>query len=961
MTTITTGLHILPQSLQQQVKTYWHDFQLACQQQQIDIPKHTDFIPSFCQVCACSEFVAQTCLQHPVIITELFTSGDILREYPVGEYAKYIQQQLLNVRQQNQLMHVLRLFRRREMLRIAWRDLANWADLNKTIGDLSNLADAIIEKSLVLLYDWQREKYGTPLDEKQRHMPLLVIAMGKLGSKELNFSSDIDLIFTYRADGNIAKTNDSHQQFFTRLTQQLIHVLHTPTADGFVYRVDARLRPYGTSGALVNSFASLDNYYRHHGRDWERYALVKARVIGGDEKIASQLRNNIRDFIYPRHINFSMIESMRQLQLVISQQVKEKGLENNVKRGPGGIREVEFIAQTYKLIHGGWYHHLQQRNTSRSLLLLRELGFLSDKSVEKLLDAYSFFRDLENRLQMFADKQTQRLPDNDHHQQRLLYAMQLPNWRTLLEKLHDRMHFVHHTFEALIAKPNLQFNDPKLDKLQPLFQQLWRDGLVSENINALLQQQGIQQIDALQQAINKLHNNQRTKQLNARQRQRLDEIIPHLLIFCTRMSDVDIAIQRIFNVVDALLSETDYLALLIENPIAIKHLVRLCSASLWITEQIRQFPSLLRELINPNTLYKPPPLEQLRQQLQEIIIAIPEDDIDAQLDAIRAFKQAHILRVAAADISDSLALMKISDYLTWIASVVLETIYHLATQIMVAQYGYPKNVQLQLPFIIIAYGKLGGIELGYASDLDLVFIHQDLDEQQLSTGKQPISLSIYYTRLAQQVIQLLGRRGRYGQLYEVDLRLRPSGESGLLVNSLTAFSGYQKQHAWLWEHQALVRARMIVGDSKLGETFTQLRRQILQQPRNAEQLIDAVRNMREKLRASRKATPAGQFHLKHGKGGIIDIEFLVQYLVLRWAALFPSLLQWTDNIRLLETIGINSLLPAMQVRLLSDAYLAYRKACYHANLQNKSATVDNKELLPFRQAVQQIYAEIIGY
>tara|TARA_R110000868_G_scaffold380784_1_gene646837 strand:+ start:8731 stop:11622 length:2892 start_codon:yes stop_codon:yes gene_type:complete len=947
--------------LNDQVEKYWQAYQQACVEHDIATPEHNDFVNSLVRVWASSEFVAETCIRHPDLILALFASGDILREYPEGEYAQRMRDGLQDCADEAALMRNLRQLRRREMVRIAWRNLANWVGLRRTISDLSDFADACINATNSVLYAWQTEQYGTPLTRQKKPMKFIVIALGKLGSQELNFSSDIDLIFAYAKEGVIDGSDMSHEEFFKRLGQRLVKTLSAITADGFVFRVDTRLRPYGDSGPLVNSFANLHDYYANHGRDWERYALIKSRVVGHDAGPHKRLLVIVRNFVYRRYVDYTMIESMRQLQQVISLEVRKKGLEENVKRGPGGIREVEFIGQTYKLINGGWFARLQERNTLRTLNVLREMDYLSEDGVDALMCAYKFLRDVENRLQMFSDKQTQTLPADEYGRASLVHAMQLSDWPAFMQQLHQHMTYVHHTFETLIAKPNMQFSDPEAERLKQSLSQIWLNKLQTDSAVELLDNHNVKEPREILRLLSTLRDSNPCVALSTRERQRLDDIMPHLLVSALRQANSDVAISRMLSVVEALLRETTHLALLNENPIAITQLIKLCEASQWIAEQIARFPNLLNELINPKTLYAPPALDELRQELQHALAGIPEDDVETLMNVLRSFKQAHMLRVAAADITDELPLMKVSDYLTWIATVVLETVLKISADEMVRRYGYPNPDNNSIDFMILGYGKLGGIELGYGSDLDLVFLHADVDEDQLSSGVEPINQPLFYMRLGQQIANLLTAPSEYGRLYEVDLRLRPSGASGLLVSSMTAYQEYQQHQAWLWEHQALVRARYIAGSEMLAKHFEQIRSDVLSVTRDEQELRQGVHDMREKMRTAANPVFPGKFDLRQGKGAITDIEFLAQYAVLRWAHEHASLLDWTDNIRILENLGVEGLFNVDDVRLLSDAYRVYRATMYRLRLQTAPAEVDDAEFMEFRPQVEAIYQKYLGY
>lgn len=941
------------------VARHWQTYQDLCVEKNIDQPAHSDFLTSLIRVWASSEFAVRTCCMYPELLTELFTSGDILREYAAAEIPQRLQALLENVRDEATLMAVLRRFRRREMLRITWRDLAGWADLAFTSQDLSALADACIQGALQKLTAWEVVRSGAPVDTYGNAAELLVVALGKLGAEELNFSSDVDLMFVYPEDGELA-SGRSYQTFFTRLGQQLIKVLSLLTADGFVFRVDMRLRPDGSSGALVVSCNQLQEYYFTQGRDWERYALVKARVITGGDVHRKRLEKIIKDFVYRQYVDFSMIEALRQLQQKISQEVRKSGLENNVKRGPGGIREIEFIGQTFKLIRGGLLPRMQLRKTIGTALVLRDMGYFSDQLTENLIAAYEFLRCVENRLQMQQDQQTHELPTDAHARAQIAYAMRCADWEELTTRLHQHMSFVHQRFEELIAKPRMKFEDIAAQTKQKQMKKIWLSGKITEKQQQQLQAYGYQSPQKIEELLIHLRHSQHCQQLSASMRKRLDTIMPYILVLVAQTSQPDEVLNRLIDVLEAVLNFPAYLALLAEHPAAIAHLVRLGAASSWIVAQIARSPALLDELLRPEVLYAPPGVDELQSLLEQHLLSIPEDNLDEQIQALQAFKQVHILRIAAADITGVLPLMKVSDYLTFLATAVVNKVLQLVWNNMTKRYGFPPGTTVtDTGFLIIAYGKLGGLELSYSSDLDLVFVHQDIAVDAMTDGAESITSEQFYIRMGQQLVTLLNGKTALARLYEIDMRLRPSGDSGLLVPSMSAFSNYQLHQAWLWEHQALVRARVVAGDQRLAAEFNTVREQVLGQIREQQNLQQAVREMRQKMRDAVKIHYPDQFDLKQGIGGITDIEFVVQYAVLYWSQQYPSLKIWTDNIRILETMGVAGLISVDEAHDLQQAYRHLRDALHRLSLLQQPAWVSETQLHPEREMVTTIYNRLL--
>lgn len=950
----------LPPLLAQRIAFYWANYQAACAQKNITQPKHADFLSSLTRVWACSDFAVQTCLQKPELLTELFESGDMLREYPSGEYASRLALALFAVQNEMELMKILREFRRREMLRIAWRNLAGWANLNFTSSDLSELADACIQIALEKLALWLAPDFGLPLDKFGAAAPLIVIALGKLGSKELNFSSDVDLMFVYPEEGEFPETGRSFQQYYLRLGQQLIKVLSAFTSDGFVFRVDLRLRPQGSSGALVASFAQLSEYYKNQGRDWERYALIKARAITGSAEQQKTLSAILKNFVYQEYLDFGMIESLRQLQQKISREVREKDLHDNIKRGPGGIREIEFIIQTYKLVRGGLQKRLQLKHTIRTILILRDLRLISAEFADRLIAEYEFLRNIENALQMQNDQQTHDLPKQAYAQAQLSLAMGAASWSELTAKIQATMNFVHAAFEELIAKPQLQFENATIQARKKPLESVWTGKISAERAKNLLNECHFKHSEQILELLADLKKSPASQRLERELKPNFNMVVPYLLVLTSQEMQPDQTWSRVNLVLESLLSHPAYLALLSEHPGVMAQLVSLCGASPWIAEQISRHPILLDELLRPSTLYAPPGVSELKKLLDEHLISIPEDALEEQIQALHIFKQIHLLRIAAVDIMGILSLMKVSDYLTDLATVIVDHVLKIVWPMLGLQYGYPNKDSSDLGFAIIAYGKLGGIELGYGSDLDLVFVHDDQPSDQMTDGAESISTEQFYARLGQQLLTVLGTQTPAGRLYETDLRLRPAGNSGLLVPSISAFENYQLKQAWLWEHQALVRARVITGSKALCDKFDLLRRTVLSMQRDQSKLQTDVKQMRQRMRDAAKSIHPDKFDLKQGIGGIADIEFLVQYSVLFAAHKHPALMTWTDNIRILENMGIAGLIHMDEVHDLQKAYRSFRDTVHHLSLQNLPAIIDNPAFSAERALVTRIYQRLIG-
>ncbi|BBP85825.1 MULTISPECIES: bifunctional [glutamate--ammonia ligase]-adenylyl-L-tyrosine phosphorylase/[glutamate--ammonia-ligase] adenylyltransferase [unclassified Pseudomonas] len=931
---------------------------------------------AFLRVCAASDFVAEQTRRDPAMLMQLAESGELECTLKNGELCTKLDSILSTCASEDELAHHLRRFRNRQQVRIIWRDLTRQADLAETCRDLSDLADACIDGAYHWLYSRHCAQFGTPTGRRSgQPQHLVILGMGKLGAHELNLSSDIDLIFGYPEGGETegAKRALDNQEFFIRLGQKLIKALDAITVDGFAFRVDMRLRPYGSSGALVLSFNALEQYYQDQGRDWERYAMIKARVVGGDQQAGAQLLEMLRPFVYRRYLDFSAIEALRSMKQLIQQEVRRKGMTENVKLGSGGIREVEFIAQAFQLIHGGRDLSLQQRPLLKVLATLEGQGYLPPAVVAELRDGYAFLRYTEHALQAIADRQTQMLPDNDLDRARVAFIMGFDDWSAFHERLMYWRGRIEWHFHQVIADPDQDEEAGLQDAcVGGEWLSLWEDALDEESACRQLSEAGfLDPLAALKRLVD-LRNGPQLRAMQRLGRERMDAFIPRLLNMASEHGKPDLVLERVLPLVEKVARRSAYLVLLSENPGALERLITLCAASPWIAEQIARYPLLLDELLNEGRLYHPPLAPELAAELRERLTRIPEDDLEQQMEALRHFKLAHSLRVAASEIAGTLPLMKVSDYLTWLAEAILDQVLALAWRHTVARHGAPRRADgsaCDPDFIIVGYGKVGGLEFGHGSDLDLVFIH-DGDPQAETDGAKPIDGAQFFTRLGQRIIHLLTTQTTSGSLYEVDMRLRPSGASGLLVSSLGAFQRYQENEAWTWEHQALVRARVLVGCKRVAAAFDSVRLAVLGRERELATLQQDVSEMRAKMRTTlgTRETAAGTaanafestvpFDLKQDAGGIVDIEFMVQYAALAWSRQHPELVRYTDNIRILDGLEQVGLLSGEAVSLLQEAYKAYRSAAHRQALQKQPGVVSGDQFHAERQGVMRIWREL---
>ncbi|MCW2476259.1 bifunctional [glutamate--ammonia ligase]-adenylyl-L-tyrosine phosphorylase/[glutamate--ammonia-ligase] adenylyltransferase [Candidatus Symbiopectobacterium sp. NZEC151] len=910
-------------------------------------------------VLASSDFVSEALARYPDWWEALHQQSPQPEEWQ--HYGQWLAQALEEVGDEATLMRVLREFRRRMLVRIAWSQALATSTTPQTLRQLSELAETLIVAARGWLYDACCREWGTPSNAQGEPQPLLILGMGKLGGGELNFSSDIDLIFVYPENGQTrgGRRELDNGQFFTRLGQRLIKALDQMTVDGFVYRVDMRLRPFGDSGPLVLSFAAMEEYYQEQGRDWERYAMVKARLMGGMEDVYSQeLRALLRPFVFRRYIDFSVIQSLRNMKGMIAREVRRRDLRNNIKLGAGGIREIEFITQVFQLIRGGREPGLQGRELLPTLQHTGSLGLLSPQQVDELSNAYLFLRRLENLLQAIADEQTQTLPQEALNQQRLAWGMGFDGWDTLYDALQNHMLAVRRVFNDLIGDDAQDGQDaPECSG----YNSVWLDAPDEVDMGALMPTLSDGARNALLRAITDFRHDLVKRTIGPRGRDVLDHLMPLLLAEVCAHKQAEHILPRLTPLLLGIVTRTTYLELLLESRPALIQLVRLCAASPMVASQLARYPLLLDELLDPATLYHPLAPEAYHDELRQYLMRVPEEDEEQQLEAVRQFKQAQQLRIAAGDIAGVLPVMKVSDHLTYLAEAIIAAVVQQAWTQMVARYGQPTHLHQRegRGFAVIGYGKLGGWELGYSSDLDLVFL-LDCPDEVMTDGERSIDGRQFYLRLAQRVMHLFSTRTSSGILYEVDARLRPSGAAGMLVSTVGAFGDYQQHEAWTWEHQALVRARMVYGEHGVQAQFEAIRRQILCQEREPETLRAEVREMREKMRQHLANKDPALFDLKTDEGGITDIEFIVQYLVLRYAVQEPRLTRWSDNVRILELMAQSGVMDEEEARALTLAYITLRDELHHLALQEQSARVSVESFLSERQQVKTSWEKWLG-
>ena len=839
----------------------------------------------------------------------------------------------------------LRHLRRHAMLHSIFRDINGLATLNETLTTISNLACVTVQAAQEFHSRQIRARFGVITDAASADLgELLIVGMGKLGGMELNVSSDIDLIFIHQEDG-AATADRSWHEFHCELGKRVIRALDHVDENGFVFRVDMRLRPFGASGPLATSLATLENYFISQARPWERYAWLKARAITGGPATISALEGLIKPFVYRRYHDYAAIEEMRELHGQIRADASKRNRLDDIKVGVGGIREIEFIAQLFQLIRGGREPALQTRSTRAALSQLAALGIVTVERVEALQAAYTFLRQLEHRLQYLDDQQTQLLPSNDEDRQRIAEAMNLADWPALLYVLNRHRQQVTTEFEALFAGGAEK--DMRTDPMSKA------EG-VAELCRRIAEAEGATSagVAEIEKRTNTWLNSPRTQTLSNKSCSRIKALIPQALHASLHYDHTQRTFFRLFDLIEAIDKRETYLALLSEYPHVLERIARLAAKSVWAADFLRKHPILLDELIDAHTapvgssgIDWPSEQAQLRTACDHAAM-----DVERQYEILRHTKQVITLKLNVADIEGRLGVMALSDELSRLADMLLDTVLVLAWRAVSTDVALNPGWLPPKGFAVIGYGKLGSKELGYASDLDLVFLY----DPALAAESER------FPKLAQRLNGWLNTMTAGGVLYETDLRLRPDGVSGLLVSTAIAFQDYQLHRAWTWEHQALTRARFCAGDAALAAPFEAIRREVLSIARDKAKLRDEIVAMREKMRAEKKDR-TNQLDLKHTRGGIVDVEFIVQFIILAYSHEHPEFLGNLGNFALLTRAAALGILDEDTAAKVGKAYLAYRERQHLARNNNELKTwISPEELVTERRAVTQAWGSLLG-
>lgn len=907
-----------------------------------------------------SKFVADILQRYPQALTLLTEMGLSQPLPPEKNLSENLATQIEQCSNETEQLAVLRQFRHLHMTHITIRDYNALQPIEASLEQVTALANVLIRQAYACAYSHFAKRYGTPMGE---HGPqhLYMLGMGKLGGGELNFSSDIDLIFTYPASGEFSERRKplEYQEFFIKVAQKTIYLLDSNTVDGQVFRVDMRLRPFGDSGPLVLPFSAIEDYYQQQGRSWERFAMLKARIINPADAYSIELAKILRPFIYRRYVDFSVIEALRDLKLRIVQENRRLQRKDNIKLGSGGIREVEFLAQSFQLIYGGRVKALQSPSLFNALAVISAEGFMPAEDVEAIKQAYLVLRKVEHCLQQYNNAQTQTLPSQALPQAALLAVCgplyNCTDYLQLQAFIAAQMTVVKRAFTALIRN-----EEDELDQVESeqVWQDLWRVTQAPADLHMTLQQAS-PHTELPQAFFDALHTLQTQRQqwpLGDRGEAILNKLMP--LFLADIASDFPeyshACLDALGQIITAVSSRTTYLELMYENAQVRQQLLRFCGISDWVIQRILAYPVLLDELIHPQYVQRTQHdihtwRNEFEHELQQALLRVEPDDHELQIHTLRQYKLAQHFRIAAADILDYLPIAQVSDKLTLLAETILTQVVQHAWEQITAKFGCPPNTSAQnMGLGIIGYGKLGGWELSYSSDLDIVVVHNQSPQGQ-TDGNKSISTTEFYVKLVQRIMHLCTTATLLGDLYEVDLRLRPSGNSGLLVTHITTYRDYLANDAWTWELQALVRTRMIFGAADIQNEFKYIRTSQLTQKRQLTELRQEIVNMRDKMRT----------HLgEKDKGALADIEFLTQYWCLAYSSQCPELIAYSDNLRQLAALGKAGLITPSNEQLLTESYLTLRHHQHHKNLQR--ATVHSpKKIADIAQRVHSLWQRIL--
>ena len=925
------------------------------------IEKHRDEILS---IWYASPFIRRVCLAQPQWLEELLSQGQLHTDCDFAQHAAQLESELHQATGIEHLQQILRSSRGRAYARIAWRDLQQYATEEQTLSELSAYAQICIDRTLSWCFEWLKSRPHAGQFEQSMSNNIVVFALGKLGGGELNFSSDVDLVFAYVDEP--AHSQDERAKagsFYLKLVQLLIKVLSQQTQDGFVFRVDTRLRPFGNSGALVPSLAGIDQYFQTTGRDWERYAWIRARAIAGNTDTGEQFLKDVSPFMYRRYHDYGVMQSLREMKVMVDRKAGQAANRDNLKIGQGGIREIEFVAQMFQLIYGGRDPDLRMRSTLEALAYLGGSSKLSGENVTELRSAYLFLRKAENCLQMREDQQVYSLPAKDPEREQYAYAMGFESWDALYGEYLDRTEKVSGIFHSLLLTEHASPEELGKDfgDLALVWPQIHEESLCMEILTRHFDEDAkdiYRRLRGFEESV---------RQIEPVAEQRLERFFPVFLRDLSSHSQATLILTRFLRILTKIVQRSTYIALLTENQDKLSKLLKLIEASQWVAQYIAAHPLLLDELLHSDN-YDPPDLEEMQYQMQvleqlQMLMDASGTNLEAYMERLREFKHAQVLRIAAADIVTDYPIMRVSDHLSWLADTCLKSATRKAYQDLAEKHGEPTRIvegqAVNPELLIIEYGKLGGLELGYGSDLDVVFVHDGVDESGETDGERKLKNTVFFTRVVQRTIHLLTTTTASGKVFDIDTRLRPHGQSGAMVCSLATYADYLRNQAWLWEHQALIRARPVTSSKSLADTFQKLRKDLLCQARDIDEVRNSVIEMRDKIVAGHPSRNGEQFSLKKDRGGIVDIEFIVQFYVLSYANRHNEICVHTDNVRILDACAKAGLIQQESVEELKAIYIAYRKHLHQLSLQLLPETVAADMFAEERSVIQNYWTSLL--
>ncbi len=885
-----------------------------------------ELTPFLRQLAVTSDFAIDTLCRQPTLLAHLAQPDCPPLPLPV-----------LDPAQPGEWPGLLRRYRAAMSTRLVWRDLAGLDTVEQTLAGATLLAEHCLQRALEALEQEFATRHGVVRDEEGQAQRLVVFGLGKLGGGELNFSSDVDLVyaFTQRGESDGARPLAA-EEYFARLGQRLAKLLDDTTADGFSHRVDLRLRPFGRAGRVALSFPAMDQYFQREGRDWERYAWLKARAVAGDIAAGEDWLTSLRPFVYRRYLDFTALDGLRDMKAAITAEVARRDMHDDIKRGAGGIREIEFLCQALQLIRAGREPVLRERRLLHALAALIDAGQIAADDGAALREAYLFLRRLENRLQMLRDAQTHVLPADPLERLRIAVGLGYPDFDSLRDALAVQQARVSTEFAALLA--------PRKGKAAPdAVASYWR-GLPEHGDAQLLVDAGFIDANGADQMLRDFAQSSGVKSLSDGARTRLDRVLPALLHSATRSPQPDAALKRVLGLLQAILRRTSYLALLDEQPSSMARLVDVLSRSALLAERLEAYPLLLDELLDVRVSGPLPTFEEIQAECAQVRKV---EDPESALRWLNELRLALSFRMAMASLDGRQGAVDTTRQLAELAQVVVDTVLQLAQADMRAAHGDIAGGR----FAIIGYGSLGGLELGFGSDLDLVFLHDHPADVETSDGARPLEPGRWYARLAQKVMALLGAVTAAGRLYDIDVRLRPDGGKGALVSSLASYREYQRERAWTWEHQALVRARGVAGDAELLAAFEAVRAETVGRPRDRAALHADIVKMRQRMRAELDRSDAARMDLKQGAGGVVDLEFLLQAGVLGQAADHPTLLQPRDTRGLIDALAAAGWLPADRAAGLQTAHATLLELGLACTLDRRPRTASPSDALDEARAL----------